>query len=276
MTIMLYASGLAAAVGRHKYKSIREEFEAVWRRAMPAQFSVCMGEDTPHHRLQAAVAAEPGAAEALQAAAQPQPQQTGQQVADQVRALQGDARFGEEVGREISRLANTRYGVANEEDGIAQYEACRGVHVVRTNKLYTLPILTADEPSPMYTAMLCGRVDGLIGDDTVVEMKHRVNRLFRRIPEYEDVQMQCYLQLTGRDKGVLVERYGSSIHSMPVRRDDVFWNDVLLPRARRFAAKVMDVTGSVQEGRRYAQLSEDEREEELRAAVTEEDSAEAG
>lgn len=97
-----------------------------------------------------------------------------------------------------------------------------------------------------------GRVDGIRGD-RVVEVKNRARRLFRRVPDYEYVQVQAYMQAltaSGRPCSLteLTQRCGDDASTAEVERDDAFWEEEVMPRLETIcaaAAKAM-ASGTVE------------------------------
>ena len=69
------------------------------------------------------------------------------------------------------------------------------------NKCYKRKSLYQDNN---YKFVLIGEVDGFLDDGTIVEIKNRKNRLFKRIYNYEKVQMYAYLYLWNRDRCILI------------------------------------------------------------------------
>ena len=71
--------------------------------------------------------------------------------------------------------------------------------------------------------VLYGKVDGLRGDDEVVEAKQRQNRLFGRVIERERIQVYTYLFLAGRSRGTLLETYRAEQREYAVPFDPERW-----------------------------------------------------
>jgi hypothetical protein len=92
---------------------------------------------------------------------------------------------------------------------------------------------------------LCGYVDGIC-EDHVVEVKNRMNRLFRSIPVYEKVQMHAYMLLSGKKLCSWVQRYCREQESRLVAWDTAWWEAEVLPSlhstVERFHALMADET----------------------------------
>lgn len=74
--------------------------------------------------------------------------------------------------------------------------------------------------------VLGGRVDGFV-DGKLVEIKNRTNRLFGCVPEYERVQVECYMRLLGIDGCALIERLDEEQQSHHLQRNDALWSAIV-------------------------------------------------
>jgi hypothetical protein len=88
-----------------------------------------------------------------------------------------------------------------------------------------------------------GKIDAINTDRTIlIEIKNRVNRLFKRLPSYEMVQVQMYLQLLNLDKAVLVECMKTKndnvmqedVNVISVNKDIVLWEMEIFPKLEGF------------------------------------------
>ena len=73
--------------------------------------------------------------------------------------------------------------------------------------------------------LLIGRIDGMKEDGSIVEVKYRRSRLFRRLVEYEKVQLHAYMHLCSNDCALLREQYDATSHEIIVRYDAAFWEE---------------------------------------------------
>ena len=83
-----------------------------------------------------------------------------------------------------------------------------------------------------------GKVDGIAGDDTVVEVKNRISGFKDPLPVYDIVQLQTYLFITKLRKGGLVEQFKydkSETKSTIIEWDGDAWYQTIRPRVARFS-----------------------------------------
>ena len=92
----------------------------------------------------------------------------------------------------------------------------------RNSKIYNK--ILYESPDGKYSINIRGKVDG-ITDDTIVETKNRAKRLFNKIPEYELVQIEAYMFLTGLNKAIHVECYDDEQIKTDYKHNDEFWEE---------------------------------------------------
>jgi hypothetical protein len=89
---------------------------------------------------------------------------------------------------------------------------------------------------------VCGKIDRIEerpdGSRILVEIKNRTNRLFRRVVEYEFIQVQVYLQMLGLVHARLVEQYNNQVLSHDIARDEETWTNELLPGLVKFCEEL--------------------------------------
>jgi hypothetical protein len=71
-----------------------------------------------------------------------------------------------------------------------------------------------------------------------VEIKNRTNRLFRRVVDYEFIQIQVYLQMLGLVHARLVEQYNNQVLSHDVDRNEEMWSNEITPALREFCSQL--------------------------------------
>ena len=125
----------------------------------------------------------------------------------------------------IRETVNTQHGIQNESSVIDMLKTTTN-NITRDETFYTYPL--ADIMGTKY--ILCGRIDGLEytqdGSKRILEVKNRVRALFNRVRDYEMIQVQCYLKITGITSARLVESFNNTIKSYDITRNDDDWNKI--------------------------------------------------
>jgi len=90
----------------------------------------------------------------------------------------------------------------------------------RNSKMYTKELYRGDK----YCLIIRGKVDGL-SDDVIIESKNRTKYLFKELRPYEQVQLECYMFLTGYQNAILTEHYNDESNCIEYTHDEEFWQD---------------------------------------------------
>ncbi len=96
--------------------------------------------------------------------------------------------------------------------------------VIRERNLKMYERELYNDPDGKFNIIIRGKVDGM-NEDIVVETKNRDKGLFNLIPEYEKVQLNAYMFLTGKKKSLHIECYNESQNSIEYPLDELFWED---------------------------------------------------
>lgn len=109
-----------------------------------------------------------------------------------------------QVMKSIDNIINTRYGVRNENNILTLYENRTG-NIIINNNIYHKRKVYEDLNIIIY---MCGKIDGMIqNQDSIIEIKNRMNKLFYKLKDYEKVQLMCYMHLFQFTFGQLIEGY---------------------------------------------------------------------
>ena len=88
----------------------------------------------------------------------------------------------------------------------------------RNSKMYIKELYRGES----YCLIIRGKVDG-IAEDTIIETKNRTKYLFNELRDYERVQLECYMFLTGLEDAMLTEHYNSESNCIVYKHDEEFW-----------------------------------------------------
>jgi hypothetical protein len=143
----------------------------------------------------------------------------------------------------IRKTTYTTYGNAQESKVFDYVRGTLGIDVVEDPSFYKSQAGVIENEYGSFPWFIGGKIDGITKDrKTLVEIKNRVNRLFRIIPQYESIQVQMYLQLLGLEKAILVECLKTKEHSVlhedvnviSVNRNSANWEADIAPRLEGF------------------------------------------
>jgi len=152
------------------------------------------------------------------------------------RELEANIRVYEEKVKEIARakgetdtspvvlhalsLAVKERGTRIEEESTNKLEASSGVLIHSRNvQCYVYCV-------PSSNIVIAGRTDGLQGEDAVVETKTR-RRFWKSPPEYDIIQLRCYMKLTNRKVGMLNECFPDGSNRVTkIEWSDSIWSEI--------------------------------------------------
>ena len=150
--------------------------------------------------------------------------------------LEANIRVYEEKVKEITRakgetdtspvvlhalsLAVKERGTRTEEVSTNKLESSTGVPIHSRNaQCYIYSI-------PGSNVVIAGRTDGLQGEDTVVETKTR-RRFWKSPPEYDMIQLRCYMKLANRKVGILNECFPDGTNrATRIEWSDSVWSEI--------------------------------------------------
>ena len=227
------ASQLANLLGHFGAQRQAEAMASVWQNAMPQAYEVAVG------RHQQTVKPLYVPANLVQLSSQPcttaaQVESTKRQLAEAVAVLPSAQQAP--ILEQCVRKVQTEFGKVTENSAIARFQQAFGQTVLVDSSLKVAHI---------DGLVFQGRIDGLLEDGTVIEVKNRVNRLFRTVREYERMQVLTYLELLDRPSALLVESYKDQLLWHRVDRDTVWWRQHVLAPLQHVHARMCQIPTSV-------------------------------
>ena len=105
-------------------------------------------------------------------------------------------------------ITNTCHGITNEDAILAEFCRLSDKKIVNSQEWMEIPILQDSDTGLEW--IFVGKYDGITTDGELVEAKMRQKGLFKKMRDYENVQVQLYLHALGFSNGYLVEGFTSS------------------------------------------------------------------
>ena len=241
--IVLRASDVAAIIGRNKYKPRNEVFDDLWKKYAPQTFTGKTKKDKAEEALSASDAARVVLASALNTKAKDSAE-VQKIYAEALQKVNSDSKLNAaqkaEVAEHLRSKVYTTHGTRSEDTTSAKVEAEQGVKWSKDNAFYTHDVCELGDKK----FVVVGKIDRIEerpdGSKVLVEIKNRTNRLFRKVPEYEMIQVQVYLQMLGLVHARLVEQYNNQVLSHDITRDEEMWANVIVPGLEEFCYELND------------------------------------
>lgn len=242
-SVILYASQIAACIGCNRHKRPAEAMEAMWERMSPETYRDALrrtGCTTEADRVQCMIEQSKLIKDIVDSSTLTCTD--SQDVAvryDSVSKVVARLDLPEEdkkvIDATVKRNLYTNYGTASEHHALLKVRETLGINAHPDDTFYKMQVGTVDG-----TALwVGGKIDAITDDrKLVIEIKNRIRRLFYKIPFYEIIQLQTYLQLLDVHRGAIVEcltlPHDSMINIVPVKRDNMLWNETVVPKMKAF------------------------------------------
>jgi hypothetical protein len=241
--VVLKASDVAAIIGRHQYKSREEVFNDYWKKYSPDTFTGLTKKDKALEALKASENAQKilESALAYEAKDSKEAAETFEKAKAQVNS---DPKLSVEQKAEVIEHLRSKvytiHGMRSEDKTSDKVVKDTGARLVRDDAFYNLDVCTLGQTK----FVICGKIDRIEekedGSRVLVEIKNRTNRLFRRVVEYEFIQIQVYLQMLGLVHARLVEQYNNQVQSHPVDRNEEMWSNEIMPALQKFCSELYE------------------------------------
>lgn len=241
--VCVFASQVSGVIGANRHRKCSDVLETMWERMSPHTFFSALkrnGLTTDQQYLLEILDRVPEARDLVLQSSHGS-LTTSQEVASQYTMLSDTISGIHDVTEEERRLINEcvkrnlycGYGNAYEDRVLDHIRDHLGLDAHRDETFYKKELGSVNG----YRVSVGGKIDAInTSRSTVIEIKNRINRLFLRVPRYEFVQVQCYLQLVDVDKGCLVEclqRDTCSVNVIPIEKDAHQW-DIIVSHVRAF------------------------------------------
>lgn len=201
MFINIKASDVAAIIGKNPYKTADQVFNE--------RISVYFN---------APVQTEQKVFEETLAKEEPKVQQEVKRILERSKSVPIDTHkelttIPDSVKKYVKHEMYKNNGTHNESKTAEKF------NVEKDPTFYTLPLYR--------NVRLVGMIDGRkYKDGQIVEIKNRQNRLFGSVPEYENIQVQVYMKLTGIHRCKFIEQYKDHTKEYEIGFNSFKWPEI--------------------------------------------------
>lgn len=214
--VCVYASQVAVCVGANRHKKPCEAVEAMWLRVDPKSFHAALarnGVRTEDQNVMDIMARVDGV-RGLVDKSLTLPCESSTQVSSNFGAVTVELESVPNLQDEERKLVEdilkrnmyTTFGNVHEQAMLTYIRDTLGIECAPDPTFYKKQIGTVKWGGADVPWFVGGKIDAINSSRTlVVEIKNRINRLFHRVPFYEVVQVQSYLDLLDIEHGCLVE-----------------------------------------------------------------------
>lgn len=216
--VIIKASDVAACIGLNNYKKPHEVMCNMWKHYRPETFT---GETKVEGQEKAiASSARSQSVLAKAVASIPQNSEEAKQVRDDaLKEIDSDETLTKEDKTNIKEYIRSKVSTSHGTRSESKTADLDERNLLEDNAFYEYPVITI--ANTRY--VIVGRIDRYYvepdGTKVLVEIKNRMNCLFKKIRDYENIQVQAYLAMTGMAKAKLIEQYNDERMSHDISID---------------------------------------------------------
>ena len=142
-------------------------------------------------------------------------------------------------------LSCKNLGIKNEKDILKAWSSLNDKNIVKVKsmkkKLFELN----------NTWYLSGIADGLVEDNSLIEIKYRTKKFNDTIPIYDYIQIQSYMHLYDYKSCYYVQSFNNEIKSETFQKNDVYWYTEIIPKVIEFAQVYESLCDNSQEFEKF-------------------------
>ena len=121
----------------------------------------------------------------------------------------------------IKKDIRIKRGCNRENNNLNKAEVKGNITIGKRNSKMYNKIMFKD-PNGLYQVNIRGKIDG-ISDNYIIESKKRANGLFNELRDYERVQLEAYIHITGIKDAKHIEHYNEESKTINYKHDFDFW-----------------------------------------------------
>ena len=148
----------------------------------------------------------------------------------------------DKIKKQVESMTNKSHGIKSENDVLKRFEQESGLVIESGQKWMTCPLMI-DKNNVQWS--FHGKYDGKTCCGKIIEAKKRQKGLFKRLRDYEKIQIQSYLFGTKSNSGFLVESYshknGMDFNMISVDLEPEFVSNIIIARLNKFVDFFMDL-----------------------------------
>ena len=155
----------------------------------------------------------------------------------------------QDLSKNVCSITNKTHGITNEDSVLNEFCRLSEKTIINTNTwVKSITITNANTNTNTNTNTdaqnniiwkIVGKYDGITSDNELVEAKMRQKCLFKKVRDYENIQVQLYLHALQFENAYLVESYTNKKNEMniyvnEIKYDSDYVNNFILDRLIKF------------------------------------------
>jgi len=228
--VTLKASDIASIIGMNPYKKPKEVLDNLWAKYAPETFEGKTKEQEALDTIQKC-----DASKFLFKDAETYKSMNSSDIERKFNAVSNQLHIKSNLSKPDIKLVEqhlrktlfTNHGTRHEDTTASNYEDLK-----EDETFYKYEVCSIEGT----TYRICGRIDRIRDDKTIIEIKNRTRGLFNSVRLYEEIQCQVYMEMLDLDKCELIEQYNDKRKTYLIYRDQMKWKSEILPALKNFCA----------------------------------------
>ena len=226
--VTLKASDIASIVGMNPYKKPKEVLDNLWAKYAPETFEGKTKEQEALETIQKC-----SASKLLFKDAEMYKSMNSSDIERKFNAVSNQLHMKSNLSDKdinivedyLRKTLYTNHGTRHEEITASNYDDLK-----IDDTFYKYEVCSIEGT----TYQICGCIDRIRDDKTIIEIKNRTRGLFNHVRTYEEIQCQVYMEMLNLDKCELIEQYNDSRIGYEINRDVMRWNSEIRPKLISF------------------------------------------
>ena len=226
--VTLKASDIASIIGMNPYKKPKEILDNLWAKYAPETFEGRTKEQEALDTIEKC-----SAAKLLFTDAGTYKSMNSSDIERKFNAVANQLHIKSNLSKPDIKLVEdhlrktlfTNHGTKHEDTTASNYDDLK-----EDETFYKYDVCSIEGT----TYRICGRIDRIRDDKTIIEIKNRTRGLFNCVRTYEEIQCQVYMEMLNLEKCELIEQYNDTRKTYLIYRDQMKWKSEILPALKNF------------------------------------------
>ena len=231
--IVIKASEVAACIGVNTYRPMSDVISDIWKKNNPKNFKGLTKEEQNIEAINSSTNTQNIFKNAMNETPN-NSNEVQELVSKTISIVSNDETITpthkKMINEHMRKMIYTTHGT-RAEDTTADLDECT---LFTDEKFYSTKVIDIEGT----TYEIVGRIDRYQvnedGTKTLVEIKNRTKTLFKKVRDYEMIQVQTYLHMMGLEKARLIEQYNNERLSYLIDVDHDKWDNQITPKLINF------------------------------------------
>ena len=144
-----------------------------------------------------------------------------------------------DLAKNVCSITNKTHGITNEDEILREFSRLSEKTIINSNQWVKSVNIKNENSKINVSWFIIGKYDAITSDNELVEAKMRQKCLFKKVRDYENIQVQLYLHALEFENAFLVESHKNkkgemNIYVNEIKYDSDYVNNFILDRLIKF------------------------------------------